>query len=52
MSSQRLKIQFQRLYSHFSGEDCETNLQVIAEVLFCTRRNVRMVINKMVDKAG
>ncbi|WP_299013360.1 HTH-type transcriptional regulator SgrR [uncultured Photobacterium sp.] len=50
MSSQRLKIQFQRLYNHFSGEDCETNLQDIAEVLFCTRRNVRMVINKMVDK--
>lgn len=50
MSSQRLKIQFQRLYSHFSGEDCETNLQDIAEVLFCTRRNVRMVINKMVEK--
>ena len=50
MSSQRLKIQFQRLYSHFSGEDSETNLQDIAEVLFCTRRNVRMVINKMVEK--
>ncbi|UTV29938.1 HTH-type transcriptional regulator SgrR [Photobacterium atrarenae] len=50
MSSQRLKAQFQRLYNHFSGEDCETNLQDIAEVLFCTRRNVRMVINKMVEK--
>ncbi|WP_064608336.1 HTH-type transcriptional regulator SgrR [Photobacterium sp. J15] len=50
MSSQRLKLQFQRLYNHFSGEDCETNLHDIAEVLFCTRRNVRMVINKMVDK--
>lgn len=50
MSGQRLKVQFQRLYNHFSGQDADTNLQDIAEVLFCTRRNVRMVINKMVDK--
>ncbi|GHA35209.1 HTH-type transcriptional regulator SgrR [Photobacterium aphoticum] len=49
MSGQRLKSQFQRLYHHFSGQDSDTNLQDIAEVLFCTRRNVRMVINKMVD---
>lgn len=49
MTGQRLKLQFQRLYNHFSGEDSETNLQVIAEVLFCTRRNVRMVMNKMVE---
>ena len=50
MSGQRLKVQFQRLFNHFSGQDADTNLQDIAEVLFCTRRNVRMVINKMVDK--
>ncbi|KLV03413.1 ABC transporter substrate-binding protein [Photobacterium aquae] len=50
MSGPRLKAQFQRLYTHFSGQDSETNLQDIAEVLFCTRRNVRMVINKMVEK--
>ncbi|MGF1723476.1 HTH-type transcriptional regulator SgrR [Photobacterium nomapromontoriensis] len=49
MSGQRLKSQFQRLYSHFAGQDSDTNLQDIAEVLFCTRRNVRMVINKMVE---
>ncbi|WP_058119003.1 SgrR family transcriptional regulator [Photobacterium kishitanii] len=50
MSGQRLKLQFQRLYNHFGGDSTETNLQDIAEVLFCTRRNVRMVINKMVTK--
>ncbi|WP_318434996.1 SgrR family transcriptional regulator [Photobacterium leiognathi] len=50
MSGQRLKLQFQRLYNHFSGKTTETNLQDISEVLFCTRRNVRMVINKMVEK--
>ncbi|QUJ70253.1 HTH-type transcriptional regulator SgrR (plasmid) [Photobacterium sp. GJ3] len=50
MSGQRLKTQFQRLYTHFSGQDSDTNLQDISEILFCTRRNVRMVINKMVDK--
>lgn len=50
MSGQRLKLQFQRLYNHFSGDSIETNLQDLAEVLFCTRRNVRMVINKMVAK--
>jgi SgrR family transcriptional regulator len=50
MSGQRLKLQFQRLYNHFGGDCTETNLQDISEVLFCTRRNVRMVINKMVEK--
>lgn len=50
MSGQRLKLQFQRLYNHFGGDSMETNLQDIAEVLFCTRRNVRMVINKMVSE--
>ncbi|PSW73647.1 SgrR family transcriptional regulator [Photobacterium sp. GB-50] len=50
MSGQRLKLQFQRLYNHYSGRNTETNLHDISEVLFCTRRNVRMVINKMVDK--
>ncbi|HIF9343087.1 TPA: HTH-type transcriptional regulator SgrR [Photobacterium damselae] len=50
MSGQRLKLQFQRLYTHFNGQNSDTNLQDIADVLFCTRRNVRMVINKMVDE--
>ncbi|MDX1302109.1 HTH-type transcriptional regulator SgrR [Photobacterium sp.] len=50
MTGQRLKLQFQRLYDHFSGAESETNLHDISEVLFCTRRNVRMVINKMVEK--
>ncbi|SMY15982.1 SgrR family transcriptional regulator [Photobacterium aquimaris] len=50
MSGQRLKLQFQRLYNHFGGDSIETNLQDIAEVLFCTRRNVRIVINKMVSE--
>ncbi|MEZ8096611.1 HTH-type transcriptional regulator SgrR [Photobacterium swingsii] len=50
MTGQRLKTQFHRLYSHFSGQDSDTTLQDIAEILFCTRRNVRMVMNKMADK--
>ncbi|OAN11414.1 ABC transporter substrate-binding protein [Photobacterium jeanii] len=50
MSGQRLKTQFHRLYSHFEGKDSDTSLQEIAEILFCTHRNVRMVMNKMADK--
>ncbi|MBV1841976.1 HTH-type transcriptional regulator SgrR [Photobacterium ganghwense] len=49
MSGQRLKSQFQRLFSHFNGQDSDTTLQEISEVLFCTRRNVRMVMNKMAE---
>ncbi|MBL4829452.1 MAG: SgrR family transcriptional regulator [Aliivibrio sp.] len=50
MSSPRLKTQFEQLSKHFSGQSSNTHLHVISEVLFCTRRNTRMVINKMVEE--
>lgn len=50
MSSQRLRTQFERLYQHFQGENSDTHLQSISELLFCTRRNTRMVISKMVEE--
>ncbi|WP_235869204.1 SgrR family transcriptional regulator [Veronia nyctiphanis] len=50
MSSQRLQTQFSRIYGHFGGEDSETSLQHMADVLVCTRRNARMVLNKMAEK--
>ncbi|MGF1764531.1 SgrR family transcriptional regulator [Aliivibrio kagoshimensis] len=50
MSSPRLKTQFEQLSNHFSNQDSDTHLHIISDVLFCTRRNTRMVINKMMEK--
>lgn len=47
MSGQRLRAQFTRLYHHFNGEDTDTALQAIADILVCTRRNARMVLSKL-----
>ncbi len=49
MSSRRLKAQFDRLFDHFQGQDGDTQLDVITELLCCTRRNARMVLNKLED---
>ncbi|OAT48366.1 HTH-type transcriptional regulator SgrR [Providencia heimbachae] len=47
MSSARLQTQFVRLWQHFQGLDSETNLQHIADTLFCSRRHVRTLLNNM-----
>ncbi len=47
MSAQRLKAQFSTLYTHFEGKDTETTVQNMSDVLCCTHRNARIVLNKM-----
>ncbi|HEM8291783.1 MULTISPECIES: HTH-type transcriptional regulator SgrR [Providencia] len=47
MSNTRLQTQFVRLWQHFQGHDSETTLQDIADILFCSRRHVRTLLNNM-----
>ncbi|WP_220106455.1 SgrR family transcriptional regulator [Vibrio cholerae] len=47
MSSPRLRVQFETLFEHFQGQDVETQLEDVTDILFCTRRNARIVLNKM-----
>lgn len=47
MSSSRLQTQFVRLWQHYQGKNSETNLQSIADILFCSRRHVRTLLNNM-----
>lgn len=51
MSSPRLRVQFETLFEHFAGQDSQVRIEEITEVLFCTRRNARIVLNKM-DEEG
>lgn len=50
MSTSRLQTQFVRLWQHFQGQDSETTLQHIADMLFCSRRHVRTLLNNMQKK--
>lgn len=50
MSSPRLRVQFETLFEHYNGQDCGVQLEEITEVLFCTRRNARIVLNKMEEQ--
>lgn len=50
MSSPRLRTQFETLFEHFKGKDSETQLEDITDILFCTRRNARIVLNKLADE--
>ncbi|MDD1779735.1 SgrR family transcriptional regulator [Enterovibrio sp. ZSDZ35] len=50
MSGQRLQTQFSKIYAYFSGRDSDTNLETMADILCCTRRNARMVLNKMAEQ--
>ncbi|KXF83174.1 SgrR family transcriptional regulator [Enterovibrio coralii] len=50
MSGQRLQTQFSKIYAHFGGTDSDTNLETMADILCCTRRNARMVLNKMAEQ--
>lgn len=50
MSSPRLRVQFETLFEHFQGQDIETQLEDVTDILFCTRRNARIVLNKMEEE--
>ncbi|MEZ9924250.1 transcriptional regulator [Vibrio breoganii] len=50
MSSPRLRTQFETLFEHFNGEDSDTRIEDITEILFCTRRNARIVLNKLSEE--
>ena len=50
MSSPRLRVQFETLFEHYNGKDCGVQLEEITEILFCTRRNARIVLNKMEEE--
>lgn len=50
MSGQRLRAQFTRIYHHFNGDDTDTTLQAVADILACTRRNARMVLSKLEEQ--
>lgn len=50
MSSPRLRAQFETLFEHFKGKDASVQLEEITEILFCTRRNARIVLNKLAEE--
>ena len=50
MSSHRLRVQFETLFEHFHGENVDTQIDEITDVLFCTRRNARIVLNKLEEQ--
>ncbi len=51
MAGSRIEAQFSALYAYFNGRDSETSLQEIVELLSCTPRNARMVLNKMAEES-
>ena len=50
MSSPRLRTQFETLFEHYNGIDCGVQLDEITDILFCTRRNARIVLNKLEEE--
>lgn len=50
MSSPRLRSQFETLFEHYNGTDSNVQLEDITEILFCTRRNARIVLNKLAEE--
>ncbi|MEP8023225.1 SgrR family transcriptional regulator, partial [Vibrio parahaemolyticus] len=50
MSSPRLRVQFETLFEKFAGNDTEVQLEDITDALFCTRRNARIVLNKLEEE--
>ncbi len=50
MSSPRLRVQFETLFEHFDGQDSDVQLEDITDILFCTRRNARIVLNKLEEE--
>lgn len=50
MSSPRLRTQFETLFKQLKGEESDLLLDDIITILCCTRRNARIVLNKMSDE--
>lgn len=50
MSSPRLRVQFETLFEHFDGKDTGIQLEDITDILCCTRRNARIVLNKLAEE--
>lgn len=50
MSSPRLRVQFETLFEHYNGIDLDVQLEEITDTLCCTRRNARIVLNKMEEE--
>ncbi|MCY9803363.1 SgrR family transcriptional regulator [Vibrio scophthalmi] len=50
MSSPRLRVQFETLFEHYDGIDLGVQLEEITDILCCTRRNARIVLNKMEEE--
>lgn len=50
MSSTRLQQQFIRLWQRCHGEQTDTTLQALSEVLNCSRRHMRTLLNTMQDQ--
>ncbi|MBE3657568.1 SgrR family transcriptional regulator [Vibrio navarrensis] len=50
MSSPRLRVQFETLFQHFDGKNSGVQLEEITDILFCTRRNARIVLNKLEEE--
>jgi len=50
MSSPRLRSQFETLFEHYQGQDSDVQLEEITDILFCTRRNARIVLNKLAEE--
>ncbi|MCQ6508136.1 SgrR family transcriptional regulator, partial [Vibrio parahaemolyticus] len=43
-------VQFETLFEKFAGNDTEVQLEDITDALFCTRRNARIVLNKLEEE--
>ncbi|PHM49697.1 hypothetical protein Xmir_01145 [Xenorhabdus miraniensis] len=51
MPTSRLQQQFIRLWQHYQGKKTETTLQSLADILHCSRRHIRSLLNNM-QQAG
>ncbi|MDR0218972.1 MAG: HTH-type transcriptional regulator SgrR [Enterobacteriaceae bacterium] len=47
MPNSRLQQRFIQLWQHYQGQNTETTLQTIAEILHCSRRHVRSLLTNM-----
>lgn len=50
MGSPRLRKQFEKLYGHYHLSSDGVQIDDIADLLCCTRRNTRMVLKKNVRR--
>lgn len=50
MGSPRLRKQFEKLYQHYHRSTSGVQIDDIADLLCCTRRNTRMVLKKMSEE--